>query len=83
MMTNSGSESGPRVADYSQATPEERERVIQILQRNLKAMLKMPQIQDKAALQKQVNAFIEKIRQGGRFRGKEFEQLVKIFRKKA
>ncbi|MDQ7053931.1 MAG: hypothetical protein Q9P14_13990 [candidate division KSB1 bacterium] len=80
-MASSQNEQGG-VADYSMASPEEREQVIQILQRNLKAMLKMPQIQNKQALQERVERFIEKIRQGGRFTGKEFEQLVRIFRKR-
>ncbi len=81
-MTSPPNEQG-RVADYSLASPEEREQVIQILQRNLKAMLKMPQIQNNQDLQERVEHFIEKIRQGGRFTGKEFEQLVRIFRKRA
>ncbi len=71
-----------RAADYSTASAEEREQVIAILERNLKAMLKMPQVKDRERLRQIVSDFQMRIRRGERFTGKEFERLVKLFRKR-
>ena len=73
---------GERVADYSIASDEERERVVDILLRNKKSMLKRKLVKDVSGFERMVDDFIQRIRQGAVFRGKDFDTLLKIFRQR-
>lgn len=51
-------------ADYSRRPPEEREKVIEILYRNLKTILKGRKVKDRQQLRKRVDALAKRIRAG-------------------
>jgi hypothetical protein len=70
------------VADYSKASSEERQQVIDILQRNLQHLLKAPGVKDRNRLQHKCERFVEQIRAGETIRGKEYETLVSILRRR-
>ncbi len=68
-------------ADYSIATEEEREQVVQILERNLHEMAQgLSQVKARQ-LRQLVEQYCERVRQGAVITGSEFETLVKLFRK--
>lgn len=70
-------------ADYSIATPEERERVIEILQRNVNMMIEEKRTQRPAELREIVSKLCAGIRDGAVFTGRDFEILVQLFQKKS
>ncbi|RMF63610.1 MAG: hypothetical protein D6743_10490 [Calditrichaeota bacterium] len=70
-------------ADYSGASAAERERVVEILQRNVNELIEQKRSHNPMKLRRTANRFCERIRQGGVFTGKDFEQLLKLFRKQA
>lgn len=66
-------------ADYSIASPEEREKVIQILDRNLDTIRKQKSSKDPQQLQKLVQDYQARIRAGEIFVGRDFANLVLLF----
>ena len=69
-----------RVADYSQATPEEREQVIKILERNFQTLLERNQVKNPEKAKEKIAYYKNVIREGGKIVGREFENFVKLFR---
>ena len=74
--------SNERSADYSIASEEERERVIDILLRNKKSMLKRKLVKDRQDFDALVDEYIRRIRNGDIIRGSDFENLLKLFRQR-
>lgn len=70
-------------ADYSLASGEEREKVIRILQKNVNEIIEQKKTQKPDKLRKIVDRFCERIRSGGIFTGKDFQQLLQLFQKKS
>jgi len=68
------------VADYSRATIEEREQVIEVLERNLKKLLKDPRVKSPHMLQDKASEFARRIRNGEVIVGRDFETLVSLLR---
>lgn len=68
-------------ADYSLASSEERRHVVEILNRNCAWMLKQGKLKNPKKLQTIVLDFTRRIASGGRFTGRDFEMLVRLFRK--
>jgi len=69
-------------ADYSRTTVEEREKVIEILYRNLETLLKGRKVKAPEQLRKRVDALAKRIRAGEIITGKDYEQLLRLFQKK-
>lgn len=69
-------------ADYSIASEEERENVIEILQRNANQMIEDKKVKDARKLRQTVDHFAARIRRGDVITGKDFQTLVALFRKK-
>lgn len=67
-------------ADYSIASQEERDQVIEILKRNREAMLAQKKVKDAKAFKKLVQEYIDGVAEGAVYTGKKFETLLKIFR---
>lgn len=78
---SSKSQSKGGQADYSRATLKEREQVVEILQRNVREMVRKKRSRDPAALTRIADELCARIRSGAVFKGKEFELLVRLFRK--
>ncbi len=68
-------------ADYSLATPEEREQVVSILERNARELIAKKRATDPAKLERRVQRFVQRIRNGEIITGRDFDVLVKLFRK--
>lgn len=69
-------------ADYSQATAEERQGVVRILQRNYQELLKIGRVADAQAAESRLRRIQQTIEQGGVITGADFDFLLKILRKK-
>ncbi|MFQ5710091.1 MAG: hypothetical protein ACE5HO_21770 [bacterium] len=69
-------------ADYSIATPEEREEVIAILQRNANHIIEQKKTRNPDKLRQAVDALSARIRKGEIITGKDFQKLVRILQKK-
>lgn len=67
-------------ADYSIASQEERDRVIEILKRNRDAMVAQKKVKDAKAFKQLVQEYMDGVAAGAVYTGKKFEVLVKIFR---
>ena len=70
-------------ADYSIATKEERQQVIDLLERNLEELIRDNKARDPDRLRAEVEKFCTGIREGRVYMGKDFERLVMIFRKES
>jgi|GEM_PF-3357657 len=70
-------------ADYSVASPEERENVIAILNRNVKEIIKRGQVKNANRVEAIVATLAERIQRGDLIKGKDFERLILLFRKKS
>lgn len=70
-------------ADYSIASQDEREKVVRVLQRNVNVMIEQKQSQNPEKLRKIVDGFCERIRNGDVISGKDFQQLLQLFKKQA
>ncbi len=68
-------------ADYRIASQEEREKVVRILQRNVNLIIEQKQSKNSENLRKIVDGFCVRIRNGDIISGKEFQQLLKLFKK--
>lgn len=68
------------IADYSRATPEVRQQVIEVLDRNLRRLLKRCDDRQREKLQKLAQEFGDRIRRGEVVRGKDFQILVSLLR---
>lgn len=69
-------------ADYSIASQEEREGVIQILQRNVNHIIEQKQTQKPEKLRQIVLSLCERIRSGDVITGKDFEVLIQLLQKR-
>lgn len=69
-------------ADYSIASPEERESVINILQKNVNQIIEQKKTDNPDRLRQIVDDYCARIRKGEIFTGKEFQNLVSLFQKK-
>ena len=69
-------------ADYSIASAEERESVIQILQRNTNHLIEQKLTSDSGKLRAIVGGLCDRIKVGDVITGSDFETLVKLFQKK-
>ncbi|MCZ6818384.1 MAG: hypothetical protein O7G31_02690 [Calditrichaeota bacterium] len=69
-------------ADYSIASQEEREAVIQILQRNANHIIEQKQTQKPEKLRQMVLSLCERIRSGDVITGKDFEVLIQFLQKR-
>ncbi|HEX9652721.1 MAG TPA: hypothetical protein VGA99_03340, partial [bacterium] len=69
-------------ADYSIATPEEREKVITILQRNVNLMIEQKKIGEPQILRQQGDGLCERIRRGEVIAGADYKLLLSIFQQK-
>ena len=70
-------------ADYSIASPEERENVIQILQRNTNHIIEQKKTNDADKLREAVAKLCERVRKGDVITGADFQKLVFLFQKKS
>lgn len=70
-------------ADYRGASPEEREDVIAILERNLSEMEKHGHLKNAKQVREIVSGLMQRIRNGDVIQGRDFERLILIFRKKS
>jgi plasmid stabilization system protein ParE len=68
------------VADYGRASPEEREQVIEVLERNLKRLLRHPKVHNQDRLRELADAYIRRIREGEVIKGRDFDILVSLLR---
>lgn len=69
-------------ADYNIASQEEREGVIQILQRNVNHIIEQKQTQKPEKLRQIVLSLCERIRSGDVITGKDFEVLIQLLQKR-
>lgn len=69
-------------ADYSRATPEERENVIKILQRNLNLLIEQRRVKDPERQRQMVSRLCDRIRNGEVITGSDYKKLVRLFQKK-
>ena len=72
-----------RKADYSIASPEERENVAAILKENCSHIIAEKKTSNPQKFQARVDAFVKRILAGDVITGKDFENLVMIFRKQS
>lgn len=70
-------------ADYSIATPEEREGVVEILQRNVNLIIEQKKTKNPKRLRQIVSGLCERVRSGDVITGKDFQTLVQLFQKKS
>lgn len=70
-------------ADYSIATEEERQQVIELLKRNLEELIRENKARDPDRLRAEVQKFCVGIQKGRSYMGKDFDRLVMIFRKES
>lgn len=70
-------------ADYGQASQEEREQIVRILQRNVQEIISKKQSKNPGALQELMSDLAGRIRSGETIRGRDFEKLVRLLRKQA
>jgi len=70
-------------ADYSVASQDERDRVAKILSTNCRFIISKKGTTHPEKLKNEVDTYIRGVLAGEVFRGKDFENLVQIFRKKA
>ncbi|NIR52043.1 hypothetical protein GWO43_25830 [candidate division KSB1 bacterium] len=68
-------------ADYSIASQEERDNVIRILQRNANQLIEQKQVQNAENLRSEVDRLCGRVRNGDVVTGKDFEKLVRLFKK--
>jgi hypothetical protein len=69
-------------ADYSIATPEERENVVEIIQRNANLIIEQKRTGNPEKLRRLADLFCERVRKGDIILGAEYKLLVSIFQNK-
>ena len=69
-------------ADYSLATPEERENVVQVLQKNVIYLIEQKKTKNSERQREIVDQLCNRIRKGDVITGKDYKKLLRLFQKK-